>query len=94
MHFTPESGSGKSADALMEGKMWEFKTVNGSGRDTVTQLLRKGRKQSPRVVLDLVEDSLSEEDVLRQIDRAQQRYGGLEQVWVLAADGRVVKREF
>jgi hypothetical protein len=94
VHFLAESGVGKSADALIDGKQWEFKTVNGTSPDTVTQQLRKGRKQSPRIVLDLVRDTLSEDEVLRQVDRAQERYGGLQKVWILTVDGRVVERSF
>ncbi len=94
VHFMEESGIGKSADVLMDGQPWEFKTVNGAGPDTVTQLLRQGRKQSPRIVVDLRKNSLSESEALKQVDRAQERYGGLERVWVLTREGRIIERSF
>lgn len=41
-----------SADAYIDGKLWEFKAPNGSKLDAVERNLRRAKAQSDRVVFD------------------------------------------
>ena len=41
-----------SADACIDGKLWEFKAPNGSRLDAVERNLRRAKAQSDRVVFD------------------------------------------
>lgn len=43
-----------SADAYIDGILWEFKAPNGSKLDTVERNLRRAKEQSDRVVFDSV----------------------------------------
>ena len=90
--FLPATGQGKSADALINGERWEFKGVQGKGKSTVVGLLRQGRRQSPRMVLDMAESELSLEEVLRQVDYTLRRYDGITAIRVITKDERIVER--
>lgn len=43
-----------SADAYVDGILWEFKAPNGSKLDTVERNLRRAKEQSDRVVFDSI----------------------------------------
>jgi hypothetical protein len=92
VEFLPASGDGRSADALVDGLAWEFKALTGAGPSTVTDALRRGRKQSPRLVIDLALCPLSLDEVLQQVERTMGRYGDIEVVRILTRDGLIIER--
>jgi hypothetical protein len=90
--FLPTRNHTKNADALIDGDLWELKGVKGNGRNTVVDLLRHGRKQSPRMVVDLAHTELSLDEVLRQVDYTLRRYDGITAIRVITKDERIIER--
>jgi hypothetical protein len=63
VELLPDLSNTPSADATRNGEIWEIKTTNGSYR-SVQNRLRKGRKQSRRILL-VMPEIFEHTDVLR-----------------------------
>ncbi|WP_312715483.1 VG15 protein [Corynebacterium flavescens] len=82
----------RSADAFVDGRLTELKAPTGVGKETVVQTVRKGRGQSPNLVIDLHRSEMSEDEALRQIDYAMERYTDVETVTLITQDKKFVRR--
>lgn len=57
----------KSADALIEGRKWEIKTSREHTYTSVSNLLRKAKRQAPNVILHITGN------VLRSVEKSRFR---------------------
>lgn len=87
-----ETAGERSADAFVDGELTELKAPTGTGKETVVQTIRKGRGQSPNLVIDLHRSEMPEDEALRQIERAMERYTDVETVTLITKDKRFVRR--
>lgn len=90
--FVPATGRGRTADVKIDGVRWELKSPSGSGKATITDILRSARGQGDRVVLDLVRTSLPIADVNAQISAFFGRYTFVYEVWVFPRLGESYRR--
>ncbi|WP_156184903.1 CdiA C-terminal domain-containing protein [Allosalinactinospora lopnorensis] len=82
----------KSPDSIIveTNSTVEFKTVETSSKNAVSQNIRNGSKQSSRIVIDLRKGGTTQETAISELQSSLYRYGGdLEEV-VLIGDGYVV----
>ncbi|XCB30402.1 hypothetical protein RQN30_03035 [Arcanobacterium hippocoleae] len=63
----------KNPDIEIDGVVWEIKSPQGSGKNTIANQFSKARKQANRLVLDLSRCALSEEMAVSQ---AEHRFFG------------------
>lgn len=54
-----ESNIIKTADIVWRDELWELKHLHGNSQDTLISRLRKAKKQSSRIVIDLSRSSIS-----------------------------------
>lgn len=59
----------KNPDVMMFGEIWEFKSPEGGGRDTISKQFRRAKSQSSRLVIDLARCKLDDGDATSQIIR-------------------------
>jgi hypothetical protein len=93
VEFIPRRDTGKSADAFVDGELWEFKAPTGNGSQTVVGLIRSGREQSSRIVIDLSNSELTVEQAMQQIDYSLRRYDGLTAIRVITKNGQIIDRK-
>lgn len=72
-----------SADFWVDGVLVEVKAPKGSSKNTVYDLIRKGSRQSPIVIIGLHRCPLSVDEVESQTLDALRRYGRLEVVFAI-----------
>ena len=82
----------KTADAFIDSIEWEFKSPQGESLDSIYRVLREGRKQSPRIVLNLARSPLGTDEVLDAFTHAMDRYADIEKVVVITKDGQFIER--
>ncbi|QFG08859.1 capsid maturation protease and MuF-like fusion protein [Mycobacterium phage MalagasyRose] len=83
--FKPATGVGKTADATIDGEVWEFKAPTGASDDAIARNLRAAVKQSPRAVLDLTNSPIDIERAKQLVEHYGQRYN-LAEVRVIRGD--------
>jgi len=62
-----ESKLTKTADIIWRGEEWEIKSVIGKSRNTIKNSVRKARKQSHHIIIDLTNSSFTIERSLGKI---------------------------
>lgn len=83
--FVPATGVGPTADATIDGQTWEIKSISGSSDDAVARNLRRAKRQSTSVVLDVTDSSLTDDQVKALVEHYGRRYN-LDQVHVIRGD--------
>lgn len=72
--FTPASGVGKSADVMIDGQVWELKSVTGASPDAVARNIRRASDQAPRTILDLTDSPISDDVAKLLTEHYAKRY--------------------
>lgn len=57
----------KTADAVIDGLEWEFKTLRGYTTQSIERLLKKACKQSCNIVIDIRHTNLQERQAIAKI---------------------------
>ncbi len=85
------SGVAKSADALVNGVEAEFKTITGTGANTLKNAIQEAAQQGDLIVVDARKvPSIGNSNAVDQILRAQGNVGNLQgRVIVFTKDGMV-----
>lgn len=65
----------KTPDVRVAGVRWEIKTPEGATQHTVPGNIRRGRKQATRVLLDVRETTLTEQQAAEGLAEAVRKYG-------------------
>lgn len=66
----PRNGPGsRTPDFIMDGKAWEMKSPQGKSKNTIEHLLKKAKKQSENIIIDLERSKLDEETAVKEIKR-------------------------
>lgn len=71
--FIPVTGKGKTADLMIDGEVWELKSISGSSDDAVARNIRRAAKQAPRVVLDMTASSITDDAAKRLVEHYARR---------------------
>lgn len=58
-----------TADYLIDGERYDLKTPKGSGKNLLSSMITKKKKQSDNFIFDISNCPLSQEDIFRQIIR-------------------------
>ncbi|WP_414650467.1 hypothetical protein, partial [Enterococcus faecalis] len=74
VELIPRSNTSKTADCIIDGIKVEIKAPQGSGKETIYQLVRNGSKQSATLIIDLHRSSIPVDEAILQVDRAMARY--------------------
>lgn len=72
--FTPHTGEGKTADLILDGRLWELKSVFGGSNDAIARNIRRASDQAPRAVLDLTESPISDDVAKSLAEHYAKRY--------------------
>lgn len=85
VHVRAESKAERipNPDVLLDTILTELKAPAGEGVWAIYDEIRKGRRQSKNVVIDLQRYPLSIEEACRQSEQAFRRYADLESIMVL-----------
>ncbi|MEM0876209.1 hypothetical protein AAFL22_09375 [Corynebacterium amycolatum] len=92
VELIPRSNTSKTADCIIDGIKVEIKAPQGSGKETIYQLVRNGSKQSATLIIDLHRSSIPVDEAILQVDRAMARYTRVKQVTIITRDRKVVKK--
>lgn len=92
VELIPRSNTSKTADCMIDGIKVEIKAPQGSGKETIYQLVRNGSKQSATLIIDLHRSSIPVDEAILQVDRAMARYTRVKQVTIITRDRKVVKK--
>lgn len=79
----------KTADAIIDGMEWEFKTPRGKTTRSIQHILKKAVSQSPNVVLDVRLMDLPSEVVMRKVRYEAAHTRTLKRLKVILDDGVV-----
>ena len=63
------SPGNQTPDFIMNGKAWEMKSPQGKSKNTIEHLLKKAKRQSENVIIDLSRSRLNEEIAINEIKR-------------------------
>ena len=83
----PATVSGiKSPDVMVDGAAWEIKTPSAAADHTIPDNIRHARKQAPRVLVDVRQTALTEQQGADGLAQALRKYGSdLEQILIFGA---------
>ena len=56
-----------SADMWMDGVLWEIKSPEGGGKNTIRHNLERAKKQSKNIIIDLQRCKLKEEQAIKEL---------------------------
>ena len=87
---TDRSHGRKTADAIIDGLEWEFKTPRGNSTRTIERILKKAHKQSENIVIDTHHVHLPEELTLRKIRHEAQKYNKHQRIKVILKSKRII----
>jgi Contact-dependent growth inhibition CdiA C-terminal domain len=59
---------------VLDGELWELKSISGSSDDAVVRNIRRAAKQASRVVLDLTNSPISDDAAKRLAEHYARRY--------------------
>jgi len=79
----------RTPDFLVDGVRWELKSPKGSGKHNVSDQLKRGKKQSDRLIIDLARSPLDEQNFIAEV-RRRIAWTPFVEVLVLTKDGRFV----
>lgn len=82
----------QTPDYMVDGDRFDLKSPIGKGKNLIYGLIAKKRKQADNFIIDISGCSLSEEEIMRQIESlyVSPRVGFLEKV-VLMKNGKVLR---
>lgn len=59
----------KTADYLWNGEYWDYKRINGSGKRTIEDLLKRNEEQACNFILEGTLTKLSDYEIIMQIEK-------------------------
>ena len=54
------------ADYRYKGEFWDLKELNGNGKRTLEDAIKKKKKQSKNFIIDITKSQMTKEEILRQ----------------------------
>jgi len=81
----------KNPDILLGRARWEMKAPTGSGTHTISNQLKRGGKQSTRLILDTTRTPLSDAAIIAEVERRLSRSAHLKRVWIITKTGEIVQ---
>ena len=58
-----------TADYLFKGECWDLKTISGSGKRVIEDVIKKKRMQSNNFILDVTNSKIDKQDLFRQLEK-------------------------
>lgn len=59
----------RTPDYIWNGEKWDLKTINSHGKNTLTTAVKNTKNQSNNLILDLINNEYTDEEILRNMDR-------------------------
>lgn len=78
-----ESNIIKTADIIWRNKEWELKSIKGDSKQTIEDSLRKARKQSPYIILDVSKSKISLERCIGKLKIILKRYRTIQEILII-----------
>ena len=64
-----QSKNERSADFWMDGVLWEMKSPQGKGKNTIHNIIRKASHQSANIIIDLSRRKIPTEQVIDELEK-------------------------
>jgi len=87
---TDRSHGRKTADAIIEGLEWEFKTPRGKSTKTIERILKKAYKQSENIIIDSRHLQLPEQNILRKIQYESKNRSRIKRIKVILKSRKII----
>lgn len=59
----------RTPDYIWNDEKWDLKTINSHGKNTLTTAVKNTKNQSNNLILDLINDEYTDEEILKNMDR-------------------------
>ncbi|MEO6999401.1 MAG: hypothetical protein ABI112_15070 [Terracoccus sp.] len=92
IEFIPALGDDPTPDIYLDGDAWDLKSPTGNSKETIIGMIKTGREQSSRMIIDLARTPITVEAAMEQIDYCLRRYRGVEKIWAITKDGQIIER--
>jgi len=80
----------KTADAIIDGIEWEFKTLRGRTTQSIERLLKKAYKQSCNIVIDIRHTSIQEKQAIAKINYEFKKRSAIKRVKIILKSDEVI----
>lgn len=80
----------KTADAIINGLEWEFKTLRGETTKSIERLLKKACKQSCNIIVDIRHTHIQERRAIAKIRYEFKNRSAIKRIKVISKSGRII----
>jgi hypothetical protein len=80
----------RTPDIKMGGEFWEIKTIFGNNKHTIQQVLKRARKQSNKILLDLRKTKLPQQEIIRVLKKEKKMRKNLIKIKAITNDDALI----
>ena len=80
----------KTADAIIKGIEWEFKTLRGHTTQSIERLLKKAHKQSSNIVIDIRHTRLREAQAIAKIKYEFRKRSAIKRIKIISKSKGII----
>jgi len=77
----------KTADIVWKNEFWEIKYVNGNSRETIVRRLKKAKKQSKRIIIDISGSKISAQRAFGKIKDYFRKNKEIIKIFIISKEG-------
>ena len=72
----------RTPDYIWDNEKWDLKSINSHGKNTINTAIKNTKNQSKNVILNLIDDTYTDDDVYKEMNRifSNSRYSYIEKV--------------
>ncbi len=80
----------QTADYLFKGEYWDLKSIEGNGKRTLEDAIKKKRNQSRNFIIDITKSEMTKEEAMKQIHKNYKNHKWLDKI-ILKKDDELIR---